>query len=83
MKRVSIGLDNDLYEILRDQAFREKKSIAEVIRDIIRKDIFQSDHHRSSLVKGFTFIGIGWSNQEPLKPVSERHDEALKEVFQK
>jgi hypothetical protein len=54
-----------------------------VIRDVIRKDIFQSDRHRFSSVKDFTFIGIGWSNQEPLKPVSERHDEALEEVFQK
>ena len=77
MKRVSIGLDNDLYEILRDQAFREKKSIAGVIREIVKKDISQSDRHRSSSKKDFTFIGVGRSKQGPLKPVSERHDEAL------
>jgi metal-responsive CopG/Arc/MetJ family transcriptional regulator len=83
MKRVSIVLDNDLYEILRDQASREKKSIAGMIREIVRKDILQSDRHRSSSVKNLTFISIGRSNQAPLKPVSERHDEALEEVFQK
>ena len=83
MKRVSIGLDNDLYEILRDQAFREKKSIAGVIREIVKKDISQSDRHRSSSIKDFTFIGVGRSKQGPLKPVSERHDEALEETFKK
>jgi hypothetical protein len=83
MKRVSIGLDNDLYEILRDRAFREKKSIVGVIREIIGKDISQSDRHRSSRIKDFTFIGIGRSKQGSLKPVSERHDEALEEAFKK
>ena len=77
MKRVSIGLDNDLYEILRDQAFREKKSIARVIREIVKKDISQSDRRPSSSIKDFTFIGVGRSKQGPFKPVSERHDEAL------
>jgi plasmid stability protein len=77
MKRVSIGLDNDLYRILRDQAFREKKSIAGVIREILRKDILQSDRRPSSSVMNFRFIGSGHSEHGPLKPVSERHDEAL------
>jgi hypothetical protein len=77
MKRVSFLLENDLYEKLRDQAFREKKSITGVIREIVKKDIFQSNRHRSSSIKDFTFIGVGRSKQGPLKPVSERHDEAL------
>jgi hypothetical protein len=83
MKRVSIGLDKDLYKILRDRAFQEKKSIAGVIREIVKKDISQSDRHRFSSIKDFTFIGVGRSKQGPLKPVSERHDGALEEVFQK
>jgi hypothetical protein len=76
MKWVSIGLDDVLYKILRDHAFREKKSIAGLIREILKKDISQSDHHRSSSIMNFTFIGVGRSKQGPLKPVSERHDEA-------
>jgi hypothetical protein len=83
MKRVSFRLENDFYEKLRDQAFREKKSIAGVIREIVKKDISQSDRHRYSSIKDFTFIGAGRSKQGPLKPVSERHDEALEEIFRK
>jgi len=83
MKRAQIQIDEEVYELLRNRAFKEKKSIAGVIREIVKKDISQSDRHRSSSIKDFTFIGIGRSKQGPLKPVSERHDEALEEVFKK
>lgn len=83
MKRAQIQLEEEVYELLRHRAFKEKKSIAGVIREIVRKDISQSDHRLSSPVKNFRFIGVGRSKQGPLKPVSERHDEALEEVFQK
>ena len=77
MKRAQIQIDEEVYELLRNRAFKEKKSIAGVIREIVKKDISQSDRHRSSSIKNFTFIGVGRSKQGPLKPVSERHDEAL------
>jgi len=83
MKRAQIQMDEEVYELLRNRAFKEKKSIAGVIREIVRKDISQSDRHRSSSAKDFRFIGAGRSKQGPLKPVSERHDEALAEVFKK
>ena len=83
MKRAQIQIDDEVYELLRNRAFKEKKSIAGVIREILKKDIFQSDRHRPSSIKDFTFIGTGSSKQGPLKPVSERHDEALEEVFNK
>jgi predicted DNA-binding protein len=83
MKRAQIQLDEEVYELLRHRAFNEKKSIAGVIREIIEKDISQCDRHRSSSVKDFAFIGTGRSKQGLLKPVSERHDEALEEAFQK
>jgi hypothetical protein len=83
MKRAQIQIDEEVYELLRNRAFKEKKSIAGVIREIVKKDISQSDRHQSSSIKDFTFIGAGRSKQGPLKPVSERHDEALEEVFKK
>jgi hypothetical protein len=84
MKRAQIQLEEEVYELLRHRAFKEKKSIAGVIREIVDRDIFQSDdRHRSSSAKDFTFIGKGRSKQGSLKPVSERHDEALMEAFQK
>jgi predicted CopG family antitoxin len=83
MKRAQIQIDEEVYELLRNRAFKEKKSIAEVIREIVRKDISQSGRQRSSTSKDFRFIGAGRSKQGLLKPVSERHDEALEEVFKK
>jgi plasmid stability protein len=83
MKRAQIQLEEEVYELLRNRAFKEKRSIAGVIREILKKDISQPDRRPYSSVKDFRFIGIGRSKQGPLKPVSERHDEALEEVFQK
>jgi plasmid stability protein len=83
MKRVQIQLDEEVYDLLRRRAFQEKRSVAGVIREIIRKDINPFGRSRSSQIKKFRFIGAGRSKQCTLKPVSERHDEALKEVLQK
>jgi len=83
MKRAQIQLEEEVYDLLRHRAFKEKKSIAGVIREIVKKDIFQPNHHRTFSVKDFTFIGSGHSKQGRLKPISERHDEALEEVLQK
>jgi plasmid stability protein len=83
MKRAQIQLEEEVYELLRNRAFKEKRSIAGVIREILKKDISQPDRRPSFSVKDFRFVGVGRSKQGPLKPVSERHDEALEEVFQK
>jgi prevent-host-death family protein len=84
MKRAQIQLEEEVYELLRHRAFKEKKSIAGVIREIVKRDISQTDPHPHSLVKDFTFIGRGRSKQGSLKPVSEWHDEArLSEVIKK
>jgi hypothetical protein len=83
MKRAQIQLEEEVYDLLRHRAFKEKKSIAGLIRAIVKKDISQPDRHGPSSVKDFTFIGSGHSKQGRLKPISERHDEALEEVFQK
>lgn len=83
MKRAQIQIEEEIFELLRLRAFKEKKSIAGVIREIVKKDISEADHRQISSVKDFTFVGAGRSKQGSLKPVSERHDEALEEVFQK
>jgi len=83
MKRAQIQIEEEVYELLRHRAFREKKSVAGVIREIVKKDVSKSDPQQTSSVKDFTFIGSGHSKQGRLKPISERHDEALEEAFQK
>lgn len=83
MKRTQIQLDEEVYELLRHRAFKEKKSIAGVIREIVKGDMTQSDRNPPSSVKDFAFIGAARSKQGRLRPVSERHDEALEEAFRK
>jgi predicted CopG family antitoxin len=83
MKRAQIQLDEEVYDLLRRRAFHEKKSIAGVIREIIQKEMTSSNRSPSSSIKDFRFIAAGRSKQDILKPVSEGHDEVLKEVFQK
>ena len=83
MKRAQIQLDEEVYELLRHRAFKEKKSISGVIREIVKRDLPQSDRPQPFSVKDFTFIGTARSKQGSHKPVSERHDEALEEAFQK
>ncbi len=83
LKRAQIQLDEEVYELLRHRAFEEKKSISGVIREIVKKDIFQPERSRSLSIKDFPFIATARSKQGSLKPVSERHDEALEEAFHK
>jgi predicted CopG family antitoxin len=83
MKRTQIQLEEEVYDLLRRRAFQEKRSVSGVIREIITKEIAPSERSRSSSIKDFRFVAAGQSRQRALKPVSERHDEALKEVFQK
>jgi len=83
MKRAQIQVEEEVYELLRHRAFKEKKSVAGVIREILKRDVSQTDSHSPFSVKDFPFIGMGRSKEGSLKPVSERHDEALEEAFQK
>jgi hypothetical protein len=47
MKRAQIQIDEEVYELLQHRAFREKKSIAKVIREIIKKDVIHTNQHRA------------------------------------
>ena len=83
MKRVLIQLDEESFEVLRQRAFEEKKSIAGVIRELIRKEVSPSTRQKQLSIKDFRFIGAGKSVPGSLKSVSERHDQALEEAFRK
>ena len=76
MKRAQIQLEEETFEILRQRAFQEKKSIAGVIRELIHKEIILPAQQKPLSIKEFRFIGAGKSVQGSLKPVSEQHDQA-------
>ncbi len=81
MKRAQIQLEEETFEVLRQRAFKEKKSIAGIIRELIHKEIAHPVRGKKLSVKDFRFVGAGKSRQGYLSPVSERHDQALEEAF--
>ena len=83
MKRAQIQLEEETFEVLRQRAFQEKKSIAGLIRELIDKEMAIQAQHKPLSLKDFRFIAAGKSLQGSLKPVSERHDQALEEAFRK
>ena len=79
MKRTQIQLDEQTYRKLRDEAHAQHTSIAALVRKALRKHL--SLQPKKPHMEDFTFVGSGCSEQGDLKPVSERHDEALTEAL--
>ena len=83
MRRAQIQLEEETFEVLRQRALQEKKSIAGLIRELIDKEMALQSQKKPLSPKDFRFIAAGKSLQGFLKPVSERHDQALEEAFQR
>ena len=80
MKRTQLQLDEPTYQLLRTKAFDEGTSLAALIRKILQQHLGVIDVPVRKL-KDFQFIASGTSSQSDLKPISERHDEALADDF--
>lgn len=50
MQRVNVSLDDETYEILRFLSFKNRKSMSEIIRESIAKNIKSKDKKESKLV---------------------------------
>lgn len=93
MRRAQIRLDEATYALARQRASAEGISFAAFVRRAVERQLApqggtlpnrrQTASPKKNLprVEGFTFIGMGRSDQGDLSPVSERHDEALEEAF--
>ena len=77
MKRTLIQLDEDTYRLLREQAFRQERSISSLVREFIASGL---KARRPTEPRRFSSVGAGRSVQGRLAPVSEKHDEALASV---
>jgi len=83
MRRTIIQLDEDLYQALRRRAFREERSLAAIIRDVLANDMGTSPgHRRPTRTSQFVSVAAGRSKQRG-RPISDRHDEALVEAFKR
>ena len=80
MKRTQLQLDEATHQLLRTRAFEEGTSLAALIRNILHQYLGVKNAPGRKL-KDFQFIASGTSSQHDLKPISERHDEALAEDF--
>ncbi|HEV8130836.1 MAG TPA: ribbon-helix-helix protein, CopG family [Acidobacteriota bacterium] len=82
MKRTQIQLDEETYAALRRQAYKTDRSMSSLIREVLAKTLRPSKKRRRTL-KQFSFVAIGRSRQGELAPVSDHHDEALLEAWER
>ncbi|OFX33057.1 MAG: hypothetical protein A2Z07_00675 [Armatimonadetes bacterium RBG_16_67_12] len=80
MKRTQIQIDEQTYEAVRRRAFEQGRSIAFVVRETLAQ-AFGPPQRRRLTLQDFTLVAAGRSRQGRLRPVSERHDEALAEAL--
>ena len=79
-----IQLDEETYRKLREQAFRQERSVSSVVREMVARGLDGPQAPNQRRVIGhFLSVRAGRSKQPRLSPVSERHDEALSETFDK
>jgi len=74
MKRTQIQLEEPVWEVLRARSFQERRSIAEIIREMVRTQV-SAKRNRKLRLEDFTFIGSGRSRGKGAGSIAERHDE--------
>lgn len=79
MKRTQIQLDERIWAILRERAFHEKRSIADVVREMLHMHIEERPKPRR--ISSFSFVGSGASRGRGRGQIAKRHDEALVEAL--
>ena len=83
MKRTLIQLDDDVYRALRQRAFREERSIASLVREMVASGLGEHARTRRRTIAQFSSVRAGRSQQDRHAPVSEKHDDALANAFRK
>jgi hypothetical protein len=80
MKRTQIQLEEPVFEQLREEAFQEHTSIADVVRRILREHVPSSSQKVPSVKRQpLSFIGLGVSKGKGAGNIAECHDEELAE----
>ena len=84
MKRTLIQFDDETYRMLRQQAFRQERSISSLVRELVARGLHGGAvRERRRRVSQFSSVRAGRSKQGRLSPVSEKHDQALAAAFEK
>jgi plasmid stability protein len=84
MKRTLVQFDEETYRKLRQQAFRQERSVSSLVREMVAKGLEgDAGRKRPTRVNQFSSVRAGRSKQGRLSPVSEKHDQALAAAFEK
>lgn len=84
MKRTLVQLDEETYQKLRQQAFRQARSISALVREMVSRGLEgEVPRKRPTQASDFLSVRAGRSKQGHLSPVSEKHDNALAAAFEK
>lgn len=75
MKRTQIQLEESTWQVLREQAFQNKSSVAGLIRRILETQVSQGKRKRKLRMEDFSFIDSGRSKGKGAGKISENHDE--------
>jgi hypothetical protein len=82
MKRTQLQLEDPVYDALRRRAHDARTSIAGVVREALKAYLpVRPQPAGARKSRRPSFIGCCCTAQGSLKPVSERHDEALARAF--
>ena len=80
MVRTRIRLDETIYRLARQRAFVEGIPFTSLVHNALELYLMR-ESRKPLTIEDLGFAGIGSSQQGDSSPVSERHDEALAEVF--
>jgi hypothetical protein len=84
MKRMLVQFDAETYRKLRERAFRQQRSIASVVREMVSDGLAgKPARERPTRISQFASVRAGRSKQVRLSPVSENHDQALTAALKK
>ncbi|MEK7122550.1 MAG: ribbon-helix-helix protein, CopG family [Patescibacteria group bacterium] len=83
MKRTQLQLEEELYDTLRERAFREQTSMAALIRTMLAQQMKPGVLCRAPkrTLKDFSFIGSGASRGRGSGTIAACHDEELEKDY--
>ena len=84
MRRTLVQFDEQTYQKLRQRAFRQSRSLAAVVRELVTRGLEgEPKRNGPSRLNQFSSVRVGRSKQGRLSPVSEKHDRALAKAIEK
>jgi hypothetical protein len=84
MKRTLVQFDVETYRKLRERAFRQQRSIASVVREMVSEGLAaRPKRERPMRISQFASVRAGRSKQDRVSPVSEKHDQAFTGTLKK